>query len=124
MESITHAGFWWLPSQPENQIPGTLTFSDADGGKLELIGSFRLGDDFWPKDGYPIILGLSTTSGKSITLQDCHISGENNIYLRQKEQKIRTQKIYVNYVITGEHFTEKEKAIFNESTIKFAYSHE
>lgn len=33
-------GYWWLPNLEENKLPGTLTFSQEEGGFLEIVGVF------------------------------------------------------------------------------------
>ena len=34
-------GFWWLPSDPERQIPGTLVFGHDVDSELRLLGSLQ-----------------------------------------------------------------------------------
>lgn len=38
--SITLAGYFWLPTQPEKKLPGTLVIADGGTVKLDVIGSF------------------------------------------------------------------------------------
>jgi hypothetical protein len=35
------AGLWWLPDEPDHQIPGTLRYTIDDGLRLTLIGAFE-----------------------------------------------------------------------------------
>ena len=39
-EERIYKGYWWLPSEPEEQIAGTLTIDYRDNVKLELYGCF------------------------------------------------------------------------------------
>ncbi|HEV2864233.1 MAG TPA: HEPN domain-containing protein [Pyrinomonadaceae bacterium] len=71
MDNTEHSGKWWLPSNPEHAVSGTLTFSNQDGAELRLIGSLEAFDTFNTElKTYPIILGLSV-DGKLITLNGC-----------------------------------------------------
>lgn len=74
MEHHTCEALWWLPEQPEVQIPGTLRF-DATGLELVLRGSFgqpeRVSDSVVktePKEEVLPLLHGRSTDGRSITL--------------------------------------------------------
>ena len=41
MKSFELNGYWWLPSNPDNIIAGTLSFDPINGGFLSLLGSFQ-----------------------------------------------------------------------------------
>lgn len=34
-------GLWWLPEDPDQQVPGILRYSPDDGPLLSLIGAFE-----------------------------------------------------------------------------------
>jgi hypothetical protein len=40
LEERKFEGYWWRPSEPENKVPGTLSFSQSDV-RLELLGAFE-----------------------------------------------------------------------------------
>jgi hypothetical protein len=40
-ESAEWAGLWWLPDDPDNQIPGVLRYEPGKGLALSLIGAFE-----------------------------------------------------------------------------------
>lgn len=40
-EQHIKSGYFWLPSQPENKIPGTLKIYDGGKIELEIIGNFN-----------------------------------------------------------------------------------
>src|SRR5436190_14613496 len=69
MESIEHRGLWWLPDKPAETVGGILSFSQQEGGKLELIGAFNSAFE-QAQGNHSIILGV-TTGGKLVTLQKC-----------------------------------------------------
>src|SRR3990170_3176955 len=70
LERVEIKGLWWLPENPDKQLPGTLTFSQEEGAYLELVGVFedRLTDH--KIESPKLILGISQ-SGKQITLHKC-----------------------------------------------------
>lgn len=39
-DKIEYRGFWYLPSDPENSVAGTVTYYPNERIVLELIGSF------------------------------------------------------------------------------------
>lgn len=67
LESFEHRGHWWLPATPDRRVTGTLTFSQASGAQLDLLGT--LGDDE-PFPGEPRIIGL-LDDGRPATAEDC-----------------------------------------------------
>jgi ApeA-like protein/HEPN superfamily Apea-like protein len=80
MDDVEYSGLWWLPSNPQNKVAGTLTFSNQDGIELKLIGALEdlegvisLSDNNLHQR-HPVIWGL-TNGGKSITLSGCLAAG-------------------------------------------------
>lgn len=41
-QSRIYKGYWWLPSNPDDQVAGTLTIEPDGGLRLELYGGFGL----------------------------------------------------------------------------------
>ncbi|MBE0680553.1 MAG: hypothetical protein IH589_01455 [Anaerolineales bacterium] len=100
-------GYWWLPNSEENQLPGTLTFSQEDGAFLEIVGVF--GTERIAKIEQPtIILGL-TQQGKPITLYKCIITSLSYPLVGLGGGKYR-----VHFVFEGVHFDSKEKIKFHQ----------
>lgn len=77
MENFDYRGYWWLPETGEEQVAGSLSFSNAEGLKLSLMGEFDKGSDLIIRAGetetIPIILGI--VEGKLVTLVGCMSSG-------------------------------------------------
>ena len=69
-EEIIHNGKWWLPSDPDNMVNGTLRISNSKGIVLELFSNIIYG--FLEKDfvDYEIING-ETREGGLVTLHNC-----------------------------------------------------
>ncbi len=72
MVSLELQGWWWAPEQPDNPVPGNLTFAEDNGLKLSLMGS--LSKEEYPSEssplGEPLPIILGVVSGKEATLVD------------------------------------------------------
>ena len=49
------AGLWWLPDEPDQQVPGTLRYTIDDGLRLTLIGAFEDRILSTPVDGVEVV---------------------------------------------------------------------
>ena len=83
-EEIKRTGVFWLPSFPQNQIPGTLSISDAGNVKLELtqpidISSLQALFGYSPDDSLGYILGHVEKDGPVIIDRCYHMSKKRNI---------------------------------------------
>jgi hypothetical protein len=58
MSTMEYAGWWWIPQNPDDSVPGTLKFSQEEGLRLSLQGS--LGDTQ--------VMGGDVGQGKSLSL--------------------------------------------------------
>ena len=69
MEAFTKTGRWWLPTDPERAVFGTLEFSPDEGTSLKLSGAFA--DEMDPNASVspPIIVGVAS-DGTPITLTE------------------------------------------------------
>lgn len=76
MEAFEWKGIWWLPSNPDKRIPGTLSFSPEQGATLTLFGSLPSpeGDDGSESPKY---IHGTQEDGCKVTLYKClwHRSG-------------------------------------------------
>lgn len=108
-DPIMLKGVWWLPSQEENKLSGTLTFSQEEGALLELAGGFNIKETDLTEQ--PIIILGTTQQNKSITLYKCNaqtwtyplmdsVSGES--------------KYRAHVIFEGVHFESEEKIKFHE----------
>lgn len=116
MDSFEYSGIWWLPSNSEDQVAGTLKFSNKSGFSLELIGSFNNFNvaSFYQEEKYPIILG--TVTNKLITLYNCY----------QKNYQISfpgltTQILGAKLAFIGHHFNNEEEIRFKKIEVDFTY---
>jgi len=116
MNSFEYSGFWWLPSNPEDQVAGNLKFSNKTGFSLELIGSFSNFDvvSFYQEEKYPIILGIVTN--KLITLYNCY---QKNYHISYPG--FTTQILGARLAFIGHHFNNKEEIRFKKIEVDFTY---
>ena len=82
-DKIEYRGFWYLPSDPENSVAGTVTYYPNEKIVLELIGSFgdSLMDVFKDNKEESILYG-KTSDAEDITLLQCRQSFSLNFSAR------------------------------------------
>ena len=115
-ERVQFQGMWWLPDDPDIQVPGTLTFDPDQGATLELLGSFKknlkeLGTYPRPKQ----MLG-STSDGKFITLQDCF-----ETRTRMAMPGMTTANFHADMVLVGAHFEEESEVAFKKLSVEYLH---
>ena len=55
METLDLEGMFWLPANPDRKVAGRLTFNDADGPELRLIGSFHDPNEVLTRRSGPVV---------------------------------------------------------------------
>ena len=107
-------GEWFLPTDTENRVHGTLTFDPQDGTDLELYGSLE-GDNFFPElKDQEIILGL-TSDSKQVTLYNCFMTKSGGATLVQGEESGKPSTIYsIRYLLIGLHVLSTSDLKFNQ----------
>ncbi|NEP77492.1 MAG: hypothetical protein F6K39_04490 [Okeania sp. SIO3B3] len=108
MENIEYSGHWWLPSEPEQTIAGTLTFTNAEGIKLRLIGSFLM---LKKTLNVPIILGI--VNQKIITLCGCYSS--------ISIPGFSSEEYWAELALIGRHFSNPDELLFNKARVQYSY---
>lgn len=98
-DKIEYRGFWYLPSDPENSVAGTVTYYPNEKIVLELIGSFgdSLMDVFKDNKEETILYG-KTSDAKDITLLQCRQSYSLNFSAR-----FPILRFTCDYMIVGKH---------------------
>lgn len=114
IEEFEYKGIWWLPAEPEKEVPGTLRFTPDDGATLDLIGSFKdmtqMGTTLNPE----IILGFS--SGKNITLHKCLEIESHLSFPGLLETSFRAMTVFV-----GAYFQKPEDIKFKVLQVHYLY---
>lgn len=116
-------GHWWFPAEPEDRVPGVLTYDPDDGLMLRLIGGWKYQRLMQPGGGstvvgsdsdglWPIIHGMG--SGKQVTLIDCLPIGRQTIITTVAGFSGRpdTQTVRANSALIGCHVETVEDAVF------------
>ncbi|WP_345977993.1 HEPN domain-containing protein [Sulfurimonas sp. HSL3-7] len=114
------SGYFWLPNNPEKQIPGTLIVTDGGNIKLEVVGLFEDTDDsigrihqaFNGNDTLERIIGHIEEHGL-VTLDDCFYTNKNISF-----GGISKSTIVANKAFIGVAYDENELVQFN----KFKFS--
>lgn len=116
MEEFEYSGLWWLPSNPQEKVTGTIKFSYEEGIYLEIVGRFNELENFStiPQSKPEIILGI--THGKLFTLLNC--SRNTN---RISFPGITTEKYLVSVGFLGHHFNTSEEIKFKHFQVGFTY---
>lgn len=109
-------GYWWLPGEPGNRIPGILDYNPEESIRLELMGAFQgfIKQDsveiIWPLPPVrrPLILG-TTDQGEECTLlgvvEAPGVSGKID------EPQVWSQ-LLVSNLFVGEHFSDEQALTF------------
>ncbi len=105
-------GYWRLPSEPQREIAGNLSFS-MEGINLSLFGILGNPLPFQQvEDKYEIILGR--TEDGDVTLID-------GFQVKQKMSGITSSELTFNKMIIGKHFNSKEDIKFHSAQINYSY---
>lgn len=111
-EEFKKSGYFWLPSDPERRIPGTLVITDGGNIELEVVGLFDesiegLNRDLNGKDELERIIGHIEKHGL-VTLNDCFYKNKNISF-----GGISKSSIIVNKALIGVAYDDKEIVLFN-----------
>ena len=107
-------GEWFLPSDKNNRVPGTLFFNSEGTSKLELLGSFENDYIFPELREYEIILGI-TTDSSLITLYKAYSSKfDSPKFVKDQEAGSPTTIITVNYIFIGAHMDQESELKFDK----------
>ena len=113
-DSFSHDGFWWLPTNPDEQIGGTLTFSQQDGAILQLLGMFGgIIGMMKDRDERITIHGI-TKDGKQITLFNAFVKNSQIL-----APGIANELYRAHLICVGQHMGAEDDAIFDKSFCRF-----
>ena len=113
-EEFKRSGYFWLPSEPDEQLPGTLSISDGGHIELEVIGRFEnrvevlLNADLQP---IKRIVG-HIEKNECVTLDDCQYKTLPLSLMGGISKSI----IRVGKAFTGIRYDEGESPVFNALT--------
>ena len=113
-EEFKKSGYFWLPSEPDEKLPGTLSISDGGHIELEVIGRFEnrvealLNAELKPRER---IVG-HIEKNECVTLDDCHYKTLPLSLMGGISKSL----IHVGKVFTGVGYDEGESPVFNTLT--------
>jgi hypothetical protein len=118
-------GYWWLPGNEEEAVPGILHQTDGGEVRLELIGGFdvRVVTPMGPgiegishKHDFPLILG--TCGNDAFTLVDCFAGKTEGGFM---SHHIVRQTITAGRGLRGIHLEDIEQEAFKSVTVSLEY---
>ncbi|MCX6830517.1 MAG: hypothetical protein NT028_00035 [candidate division Zixibacteria bacterium] len=110
-----YRGVWWLPSNPEKRITGTLRPIDDGDCVLDVLGSFQDQPAFNHLFQSEIILGHSE-NGTKLTLYKCFESSCNINSSGFQSSKLEPRAVFV-----GGHFASPAEVTFRSVSIHYSH---
>lgn len=105
-------GVWWLPSNPEEKLEGTLSISNEEGINLKVAGVFT---NTMYSAPIPIILGKIVNVKPEVTLCDCQRSTYAEGFLPWRQRWTPSK------VLFGYHFNSPEEILFQKARLKYTH---
>jgi len=103
-----YKGFWFLPNNPENRIPGILYFEANEKIRLELIGGFETSiEEIFDSKVIDVIHGI-TAKNEKISLLICH--GYTSVNF---PSEFHSSNYTCQYFIKGKHLSSISELSFN-----------
>ncbi|MBD1852163.1 hypothetical protein H6F87_19485 [Cyanobacteria bacterium FACHB-502] len=112
-EEYVKVGYFWLPEQQDNKIPGTLTIKDGGDIELEVVGLFDESiEALNGEDDLSRIIGHIEKDGL-VTLDNCFYKKKNISF-----GGISKSKVCVDRVLSGVAYAKSEEVTY--STLSFS----
>ncbi|WP_276133072.1 HEPN domain-containing protein [Polluticoccus soli] len=111
-ENIRWKGYFYHPSNKNDQLPGLLTFNQSDGIELELFGHFETVRSVSSRE-QTILLGF-TSEGKKLTLLNCFEDSRG-----MSLPGFPTSSYSAIYLFVGQHFEGVDQIEFNSCAIEY-----
>lgn len=119
-ERIEIKGYWWLPSSPEDNVAGILTYIPNESIKLELIGQLKPDssaiEEMIDREDEDVIIGIGSDA-KEISLINCYASGCSLNFSCQ----FPIQRYDCQYLIIGTHIESLNESHFFKAQINLPY---
>ncbi|MGA2606049.1 MAG: HEPN domain-containing protein [Terriglobia bacterium] len=121
-------GYWWLPGEPGNRLPGILHYNPEESIRLELMGAFQgpIKEDsveiLWPLPPVrrPLILGTSDEG------EECTLFGtvESPMASGNAENVQVWSNVQLSNLFVGEHFPDERALTFQSMYVGFTHLEE
>jgi hypothetical protein len=123
-ESAEWAGLWWLPDDPDQQVPGVLRYEPEDGLVLSLIGAFEDRVMSNPSPGvvrvheghrmWDVIHGVA--EHREITLLACVPNSSKRTFGAQVKSPDK-QTVMATTALIGAHISGEDDAAFSAAEV-------
>ena len=114
-DGFSEEGLWWLPSNEEDKVAGTLTIDQQDGALLSLVGVLgNLEDTFNDRTSDRRTIHGVTKKGRPVTLL--------NTFRKSSQLNfpgLAVETHFANVAAIGLHFDGVDQDIFPESWVRF-----
>ena len=114
MDSFEYTGRWWLPSDPNTEVSGTVSYSGEDGILLDLVGTL---DELGAKEWHPLVLGLMRDEARFVTLVGCRRARLHVAFPGFTSERFRAATVYVSRY--GPHFTHVDELRFRKVEVQY-----
>lgn len=115
-EKFEITGEWFLPTNRDKRVHGTLTFDPEDRTELELYGSLDMESGNYNPEfkDQEIILGL-TSESKQVTLCNCFMTKSGGVTFVQGQESGKSLTTYsIRYLLIGMHAMNSNDLMFNQ----------
>jgi len=105
-------GYWWLPENEDNKVPGTLEYSRlGDTRNLKLSGTFRPNQIMPSTEIFPVVHGF-LKDGTSVSLLKCVVSDRHM-------GGITSDSYNCSAIVYGTHIDNAEQSVFSSGRVLF-----
>lgn len=122
LEQFEDLGVWWIPSDPNRKLTGTLTFSPQSGANLELVGYFEADRSMHLLETNRLIYGLTTQFG-AITLSGCRGEGVS-VKEYPHTESLNTSRYRAERLFVGLHLRDLEAMRIPEISLSMTDLHD
>lgn len=106
-EEYIRSGYFWLPGNETNKLPGTLTILNGGEIELEIIGQFNDSINSFNNNDINRILGHIEKDGY-VTLDNCFYTVKNHVF-----NGIAKSNIFAHKLFSGVIYSKDEDPTFN-----------
>lgn len=117
-------GQWWRPEDPDNKVPGVLTYSPDKGLRLRLIGGWQYNVTRPGKNGstvvtdelqhWPVVVGIG--DGKFITLLSVHVTAARSFSLGEMFGTPDKLELRAQTALVGVHMDDPDEPAFTAAS--------
>ena len=111
-ERFEKAGYFWLPSAPDEKLPGTIRISDSGEAELEILGIFGGQIKAFDRESKIERINGDIEGGKLVTLDKCFYKNQTI-----SSGRISKSLVHVNFVFVDVQYEDDEDITFSSFKI-------